>query len=291
MASTVEEGFREFLTGLTPTAKETEAAASHRASIKACLDTNLGVTHFFRTGSFGNGTSISGYSDVDYFAGIPTEKLKRSSTNSLSMVRDALNTRFPNTGVRVSCPAVTVPFGTNKEETTEVVPADYKRTTKEGYRVFDIADCAGGWIEASPDAHNAYVRDVDAKRAGKVKALVRFLKAWKYYCQVPISSFYLELRVAKYASGEDSIVYPIAVKNVFKLLSDNALAKMQDPQGISGYISPCSTQAKLDEATSKLKTALTRADKAETARLDGKVRDAFSWWSLAFNGHFSEYTG
>ena len=110
-------------------------------------------------------------------------------------------------------------------------------------------------------AHNAYVREVDEDLAGKVKPLIRFIKAWKYYQNVPISSFYLELRVAKYAEGKSSIVYDIDVKGAFSHLDSIDLARMQDPMGISGYISPCSTQAQLDDAKSKLATALIRAQK------------------------------
>jgi hypothetical protein len=72
MPRTVDEGFRDFVSKLTPSSSESAAAASHRASI----------------------------------------------------VRDALDKRFPATGVRVSCPAVMVPFGSLAKESTEVVPAD-----------------------------------------------------------------------------------------------------------------------------------------------------------------------
>jgi|SRR5215217_2961350 len=123
MPRTVDEGFRDFVSKLTPSSSESAAAASHRASIEACLNTNFGVERFFRTGYFGNGTSISGYSDVDYFACLRA-KPSSSSTTSLTKVRDALDKRFPATGVRVSCPAVMVPFGSLAKESTEVVPAD-----------------------------------------------------------------------------------------------------------------------------------------------------------------------
>ena len=287
---TVDQGFRDFLQTLTPTATESEAAKKHRASIEACLKSNFNITRFFRTGSFGNGTSISGYSDVDYFAEIPTCKLKQNSTSTLREVRDALDKRFPNTGVRVSCPAVVVPFGTDAKESTEVTPADYiKDTEEDGYKIYDIPDCSDGWRRSSPDAHNAYVREVDENLNYKVKPLIRFIKAWKYYRNVPISSFYLELRVAKYAEGESRIVYDIDVKGVFSHLDSIDLARMQDPMEISGYISPCSTQSQLDEAKSKLTTALTRAQKACDAKDRGDIKEAFDWWDLLYAYNFPSY--
>ncbi len=288
MPKTVEEGFREFLRTLTPSRTESEAAAQHRRSIKACLERAFGITNFFRTGSFGNGTSISGYSDVDYFAVIPPDRVKKNSAATLSEVRNALDARFPRTGVRVNCPAVKVPFGTYEEETTEVVPARCVGTVRD-YGVYEIPDCEGGWTKSSPEAHHGYVASVDARLGNKVRPLVRFIKAWKYSNNVPISSFYLELRVAKYADDRDRIVYSLDVRGVLALLDRVNLANMQDPQGISGYIRPCSTEAKLEEARSKLSTALTRANKALDAEKAGNVKDAYYWWNMVFNGGFPGY--
>ena len=286
---TVNQGFTDFLSTLTPSSGESTDAQDHRASIKACLESNFSMTRFFRTGSFGNGTSISGYSDVDYFAEIPTSNLKENSTTTLGQVRDALKKRFPTTNVRVSCPAVVVPFGTDAKESTEVTPADYIKVNEDGYRIYDIPDCSDGWMSSSPDAHNAYVREVNEDMGKKVKPLIRFIKAWKYYRNVPISSFYLELRVTKYAEGKSSIVYAEDVKGVLSYLDSIDLRDMQDPMGISGYISPCSTDTKFEDAKSKLSTALTRAKNACDAEDDGKTKEAFDWWNRVYGYNFPSY--
>jgi Second Messenger Oligonucleotide or Dinucleotide Synthetase domain len=290
MAKTVEEGFRDFHGLLTPTGGASEAAQRHRASIEACLKNNFELTRFFRTGSFGNGTSIRGYSDVDYFASIPRKNLDQNSDYTLRKVRNALDTRFPQSGVRIDSPAVLVPFGSEASESTEVVPADFIESNKDGHFVYEIADGDGRWMKSSPDAHNAYVAEIDEELGGKVKPLIRFLKAWKFYRNVPIGSFYLELRVAKYASQEKSIVYSIDVRNILKMLWDNQLAAMQDPIGISGYINPCSTDIKKSDALSKLETALGRAEKAREAETAGKISDAFYWWDLMFDLKFPAYS-
>ena len=288
MPRTIDEGFRDFLTKLTPSTRETDAATRHRASIQECIKTNFGLQRFWRTGSFGNGTSIRGHSDVDYMASIPTNSLSPSSSTSLAALSEALATRFPNTGVRTSCPAVVVPFGTDASETTEITPADYLRATA-GFRIYDIPDCSGGWRQASPDAHNNYVREIDQGLSNKVKPLIRFLKAWKYVQNVPISSFYLELRIGKYASKESSIIYALDVKRVFALLNDVDLARIQDPMGVSGYVSPCKTDLQLSTAKSKLATALTRATKARQAETNGDIKDAFGWWDKLFAYKFPGY--
>ena len=288
MPRTVDEGFRDFLQKLTPSNYETDAAKRHRTSIEQCIKSNFGLRRFWRIGSFGNGTSISGYSDVDYMASIPTENLNPNSTASLTKLRNSLANRFPNTGVRTSCPAVVVPFGTDAKETTEVTPADYLRTTNS-LKIYDIPDCSGNWMDASPDAHNAYVRSIDNDLSSKVKPLIRFIKAWKYFQNVPISSFYLELRVAKYASNESSILYSIDVKHVFVLLNNVGLAQIRDPSGISGYISPCKSSTDLSTAKSKVSTALSRATKACEAEQRDNIKEAFDWWDKLFAYRFPSY--
>jgi len=126
MPRTIDEGFRDFLSNLTPSTTETQAVKNHRASIEACLKSNFGLNRFARIGSFGNGTSISGYSDVDYLASLSLENQTLVSTSTLTSVKNTLDTRFPFTGVNVRSPAVVVPFGTLKVETSEIVPAFFQ---------------------------------------------------------------------------------------------------------------------------------------------------------------------
>lgn len=286
---TINQGFTDFLRTLTPTDGESYAAQSHRASIKSCLEGHFGRIGFFRTGSFGNGTSISGCSDVDYFAALPPREPVPNPKFVLGRVREALANRFPHTRVRVSLPAVVIPFGTDAKEKTEITPAYYVKQTRGGHSVYKIPDYSGGWLSSSPTAHNAYVRDVDRLRGGKVKPLIRFIKAWKYYRNVPISSFYLELRVAKYTEGKSSLIYDLGVMGVLSHLQSVGLAAMQDPMGISGYIRPCNTGAKLEEAKSKLATALACAQKACYAENRGHTKEAFGWWDRLYAGKFPGY--
>jgi hypothetical protein len=288
MPRSINEGFEDFLAKLKASAPESQAAKGHRTSIESCLRNNFGLKRFARIGSFGNGTSISGFSDVDYLASLPTSQLTRSSTYSLAKVRNALDGRFPLTGVRVNNPAITVPFGTRRSETTEVVPADFIEEIN-GFKIYEIADSNGDWMRVCPDAHNTYVERVDTALAGQVKPLIRFVKAWKFLRNVPISSFYLEMRVAKYAEDEKTIVYDIDIKRVLRSLWDNQLTMMRDPTGFSGYIMPCKTEVLRQDALSKLGTAATRAEKAVLASSSGHVSDAFDWWRLMYGNDFPTY--
>jgi len=289
MPRTIEEGFRDFNDKLKIVKTESDALKRHRASIKACLESNFGMNRFFRTGSIGNGTNVSGYSDTDYFAGIPRSNLTNNSTSTLRKVKEALRKRFPTTeGIHISAPAVVVPFGTAKSETTEIIPADYIKT-EHSVNIYEIPDGEGRWMKASPMAHNRYVTNINSRLSYKVKPLVRFIKAWKFYRNAPILSFYLEMRVAKYASEEKAIIYSIDIKNIFKWLLEIQLASMLDPTGVSGHIEPCISETQKQDALSKLETAYTRANNAREAESKHDIKDAFYWWNLVFANQFPSY--
>lgn len=288
MPRTISEGFDDFHNKLKLVNSESESVKSHRASIEACLMSNFGMNRFFKTGSIGNGTNVNGYSDTDYFAGIPREKLKRNSIATLREIKDVLQSRFPRTNIYVSSPAVVVDFGRVKSETTEVIPADYLKN-ENGVNIYDIPDGNGSWMNSSPKSHNDYVTRINSSLGYKVKSLIRFMKAWKFYNNVPISSFYLEMKTAKYASERNSIMYSHDIRAVLRHLLDNELASMRNPSGIPGIIVSCKSDADKEEALSKIRTALGRVNNAINAEIEIETKDAFYWWNLIFNKNFPSY--
>jgi len=291
MAKTIEEGFSKFISGLKPNYSEHWKAASHKNSVEACLYNNFGCYRFFETGSFGNGTSVKHFSDTDYFAAIPKDRLWENSSSSLAKVREALQTTFPRTeGIKVNCPAVKIPFGQYASEDMEITPCWAAGTidTKLGnFALYQIPNCDGGWVYSSPKAHNEYVKkENDRLRNSKVKNLIQLVKAWKYFNEVPISSFYLELRVTKYVETENIIVFDTDLQRIFVNLYNQGLADMRDPMGVSGLISASKTENFKKTALSKLNTAATRAEKAIEAKSKDNIDDSFYWWNLLFDNKF-----
>ncbi|MGO3669561.1 MAG: SMODS domain-containing nucleotidyltransferase [Vreelandella alkaliphila] len=285
----VNRGFRDFHSALTPRSYESGKASSHKSSITSRLQVYYDLKSLFYSGSANNGTSISGHSDADFFASIPRNKLKKNSSVSLREVKECLQDRFPNTRVYVDSPAVVLDFGAGSWDTAEVIPADYLYRSSEEKNVYDIPDGNGGWIESSPSTHNSYVALQNNRLNKRLKPLIRFVKAWKYYNNVPISSFYLELRITKLMEAESSILYEIDVNSVLKKLYDCNLAPIRDPKGISGLIYPCKSSANKETALSKLRTAKARSQKARDAEMSGNISEAFDWWDKVFFGKFPSY--
>ena len=184
-------------------------------------------------------------------------------------------------------PAVVVPFGVTASERHEIIPADYVGDVGK-YQVYDISDRQGGWMRASPLAHNDYVNIQQVRLGNKVKPLIRLLKKWNYANSVGLRSFYIELRTTEYITGESVIIYKIDVLRALKHLQSKQLAAMQDPKQISGYIYACPDTVKLS-ALSKLDTAVTRAQKAYDAEILGNLQDSFHYWDLLFGGSFPVY--
>ncbi|MFD7168619.1 SMODS domain-containing nucleotidyltransferase [Streptomyces violascens] len=290
MPTTVTAAFNVLVSNLTRSPGETSSMASHRASVESKLKSSFGVSNFFGTGSNSNGTSVRYWSDVDYFASIPVAAQQNDSAYMLTKVRDALKERFPATTIRVANPAVVCEFGKDGAETLEVVPAYYiGRDGSSDYNIYKIPQLGSGWVKSGPSVHNNYVTGINTSLNGKVKQLIRLIKAIKYYNNIHVTSFYLELRVAKWASAESGIDYKYDVRAVLSHLVSCELAQMVDPMSISGYVPAAHTENYRQDALSKFTTALNRARKAQEAEGRGDIKEAFEEWNKAFNGRFPAY--
>ena len=286
MARTVGEGFDIFLSRLTPTSAQQLAAASHRSSVETSLKKTLTINNMWETGSFHHGTGVRNYSDIDVLASIGGGK-PGSSDTALGWVKSALQSSFPGTVVRISRPAVVVEFA-GGDETWEVLPGFLKSTANDKF-VWDIPGPTSGWIDTAPLEHRDYVNECNAKASvkGGAKKLARLLKAWKYYNDVPISSFYLEMRAAQHVAGQTVFICLWDLCWVLEDMVRHGLAGMNDPKAATGRIQPCSSDYKKTQALSKLSTAATRARKALDAHHKDENDDlSYYYLDLVFNDNF-----
>lgn len=288
MAKTANEGFDIYISRLIPSDSNRSKATSHKASVQTKLDAHFGVYRMFQSGSFTHGTGVSGFSDVDYFVSLKSGRPIYSSS-ILSSMRTALLERFPLTTIRVSKPAVVLEFGSGYE-TVEVIPAYYHSTVSEGVTKFMIPGVQNEWQESTPEAHLRYVTSCNQTPSrGYAKNFARLIKAWKFYCNVPISSFYLEMRAATYIARQSNVLYAYDLSYFFNELNNSALADMNDPTGNTGRISACSSEYNKSVALSRLNTAATRASNALDAHKTGRDLRAFECWDLLFGGSFPSY--
>lgn len=280
----INQHFTELLSKLTPSSAENSSYAAHRTSIKSALSSSFNVSYTMETGSFRSGTGVRYKTDLDILVSIPLAYQSNNSYNMLVTLKSALQGRFGSSDITISTPAVVCRFSGGR--VVEVTPGYYQRQTQDGYFVYKIPDFNGGWQTAAPSAHIRYVNDVNNRLNSKVKHVIRLIKAIKYAQDIPISSFYLEMRTAKYCSGESAIVYEHDVYRTLNSLVNDGIAMMQDPTGIAGYIEPCSTEIIRKDALSRITTARNRAAKAIEAELAGKHTEAIYWWGIVFGREF-----
>lgn len=253
MTTTVEEGFEAFLKRLTPSKTEHKKVTKHKKTVHRCLKNKFDCSRFFDIGSYGNGTGVRHHSDTDYFAILPSDMLHHKSSVALRQTKEALQATFKNTIIEVKTPVIKIHFGQFASEKMEIVPCYFYglvKTKLGNFQNFRIPDGAGNWLYSSPQAHNIYVEKQNLRFGGELKSLIRLIKAWKYYNDVPIESFYLELNATKYAEKEKSIFYDIDLMYFLSFLYEKKLADIKDPMGVSGLIPASKTPIKKEEAFS-----------------------------------------
>lgn len=260
----------------TPSTSDFAAAKSHKQSIEARLDYDLGAYRMFEIGSLRHGTGVWYYSDVDYLVSLKGFK-PASSTTMLEKVKSSLQIRFPSTTITIRRPAVVCTFS---DAIVEVVPGYVEDTG--GYLIADPVSF-GGWIKTYPEKHNDYVNEVNRKHNGGVKTLARQLKVWKYKRNVPISSCYLEMRAAKYMDGQSSYSGVLDLYYSLRDLKQVGLAAMNDPTGLGSRFTACSSDATKSDAISKLSTAVDRALKAKDYYVANDDERAKQQLALLFN--------
>lgn len=223
MSVTAISTLESLIRRMTPDAAARSAAAKHRKEIEECLMYDLGIIRMRETGSWHHWTALDGVSDVDYFVLMRGTRPSASAT-ALEELRASLSRGIPGAYVAIDRPAVRLRYFEDGPA-VEVTPA-YIRDTDD----YDIPDPDGtGWIRSNPAVHLEYVDRAQRETYGRAKGLIRLVKTWKSRNNVPLSSFYLEMRTAQYALNNKPIIYDWDLSNFFKSLASSGLREMNDP--------------------------------------------------------------
>lgn len=276
MAATSGAWLADLNSYFTPSASDFAAAKSHKDSIEARLDYDLGIYRMFEVGSLRHGTGVWYYSDIDYLVSLKGFR-PASSTTMLEKVKSSLQSRFPSTKISIRRPAVVCTFS---DAIVEIVPGYVEDAG--GYLVADPASL-GGWMKTYPEKHNDYVNKVNQKHSGGAKKLARQLKVWKYTRSVPISSCYLEMRAARYMDGQDAYIGVLDLYYCLNELKQLGLAAMNDPTGVGSRFAACSSDTMKSDAISKLNSAVDRALRAKDHYLANDEAKANEQLKLLFN--------
>jgi hypothetical protein len=294
MANQIYNAMTTLLSRIEPLPTEQDRRASHKRTIEQGLAAEFSSANLKIMGSHTRDTAIRHWSDIDYLAVLPRNEVTRASsrvqsTTILSRLKRALDSRFHQTHVRVSGPAVIVEFG-GGNGAVDVVPAIYSGpvSSDDGYPAFEIPDAAGGWMRTSPQRHNKYILDADARSGHKLTKTIRLMKAWKYSRTpaVPLFGFHLEMLLASHGICTGPRSYQNIILDAFRLLASRGGAAFNDPVGISGRIDAVATPTQRATLVSAADYAAVHANAAVSAELSGKTDEAFRRWDIVFNGSF-----
>lgn len=256
----------EYLKTRVPQAPDRTLVAGRRKKIEDALKaSSLGMLRIIESGSFSHGTGIAQKSDVDYMVSLNNGSKTVLPSSTLAKMKTVIGgADYMIRDVRVSSPTVQVTYWGGGPD-FEIVPGFLKESSDEG-NIYDIPGRQDEWVLSSPESHKQYVNGVNDQLGKKVKPLIRLVKAWKHASGVRVSSFYLEMRTAKYASEQDEIRFDLDLPYALSSILSIGLADMNDPTGRVGRIPACSSnadksaaKATLDSDVPKLKAALDHA--------------------------------
>jgi hypothetical protein len=213
MARSVEAAFNELLDRQRLTSTQVGVADTRIKTLQDFFDNNFTMAErAFKTGSYARGTICSGQKDVDLMAPLdyPTykDRYDNDSRGFLYYIRDQLNDRYWATKVSSRQVAVTLDF---TSITADVVPC-FKR---EGGGFF-MPDGTGGWMKTNPRYHTQLIAKGDEAHNGRLKPLIRLIKAWNLANGNHLRSFHVELLV--YNMWDAKTIGTIQSKNVSSTL-------------------------------------------------------------------------
>lgn len=244
---------------------------------RSVIEHLLGESHaasLLETGSLTHGTGIGGVSDADYFVRLPGGE-KPAAQQILAAIRKALITRYPTTRIRVSRPTVKLTF--SKGADIELTPA-YPTLAGDTYWIPDPLG-SGGWIQSAPVSNMQFVNNVQRAQP-ETKKVARLLKLWKVRRNVPATSFYLEMRAARYFDeAAEFRGIDTALRYIFSSMHEDRMAPILEPGLPGDFIHASSTPARRALAVSIARQAAANALLGVVADASGNDSSCRRHWN------------
>lgn len=243
----ISDRFNKLLAALEPTNAHLLTVESHRSSVGSTLRSAYARSRVKLIGSQSRGSAVRGISDLDLMVVLRIQEIRWGTTIKFSMrvlqaVRQVLRTRFVSTSIRRDGQAVVIHFGQGNEP-LDVVPAYFLHPGISNYPVLAIPDGSGNWMPTSPEIHNRYIGKADQSARGKLKYTAMLMKHWCHSRKpaLPLSSFHLELLLARFGVCSGAKSYACCVADALHLLCSRKCRALNDPLKISGRVRAAST--------------------------------------------------
>ncbi|RLD59857.1 MAG: nucleotidyltransferase [Bacteroidetes bacterium] len=169
----------------------------------------------------------------------------------------------------------------------DIVPAFY---TDTGYYL--IPDGSGGWKATDPRIDQNRVTTINQKHDGKILQLIRTIKYWNNYAQMPtIPSYLLENFVLNYFDSKDKIddYIDYNIKHFWYHLKTAIYNSVSDPKGFQTDLNYLTYDEKV-KISEKAESTYNKACEAYEAELTEKNQEkAINKWRKIFGDNFPEF--
>lgn len=200
----VRPRFTQFNANLSLTLSQTLDGYCKYTGVVDCLNRHYynvasDTDHSLFVGSWGKQTAIRPPRDVDVYFVLPEAVYYRFQSRAgniqsalLQEVKGVLANTYSRTEMSGDGQIVLVEF---ESYNVEVVPVFH--LTNGRFWICDTKN-GGRFKETDPFAEIAYINAVDEATNTNLRPLIRMLKAWQNWCNVPIKSFQMELVAAQF---------------------------------------------------------------------------------------------
>ena len=176
-------------------------------------NTDSNTSHSFYAGSYGRGTAIRGFSDLDMIFQLPYDCYERFDNHIgngqsalLQEVRRAMQKTYPTSHIGGDGQVVAVAF--KDDITFEVVPAFLN---KDKSYTYPDSNNGGRWRVTNPLPEIAAIKAMDQSANGNLKWLCRMMRAWKSQWSVPMGGLLIDTLahnfIRNWANRDKSFLY------------------------------------------------------------------------------------
>lgn len=157
-------------------------------------NSNSDTSHSLYTGSYGRGTAIAGFSDLDMIFQLPYVEYERHNNQAwngqsslLQTVKTSIEKTYSVTRIRADGQVIIVPF--DDGISFEVIPAFINN---DGSFTFPDANQGGSWRITNPKPEIDAIRERNDICNGNLISLCRMMRTWKQKWVVPIGGLLID---------------------------------------------------------------------------------------------------